>query len=185
MLLSALLLGVSLGIVYEVVRLLKNIFDLKRRGANVFLYFFTFLTDFLFILLFAATAILQTYKISEGIFRGLTYIGMFSGFALYYFTLGKLTAKISSRLAKFIRKTVKIAIKVVLVPFRAIFSLFFKIYTLTIGKIIGKIIRRVKEKSSQKRTPVDVAGLPAPLDMDREKGYKKEGRVSFGGKRET
>ena len=184
MLINAFLLGMLLGVIYEGIRFLKFLFTSGRNGANVFLYILTFLTDFLFILLFATVAILQTYKMSGGVFRGFVYLGMFFGLMLYYFTIGKLTAKISAKMASFIRKTVKGTLRFICIPLRAIFLLIFKIYILTIGKIIGKIRCRVQEKRSRLQPLPETAELPAKATCKRDEGYKKEGRVSFGGKRQ-
>lgn len=187
MLLSSFLLGVLLGVVYEGIRLLKLICTSREKKCRsvrlVILYTLTFLTDVAFALLFALTAILLTYKISGGIFRGMVYIGMISGLALYYFTVGRLTLKLSSRLASLIKKAVKILLKLIFTPIRAIFLLIFKLYTLTIGKIIGKIGCSIKEKRMRKQAElIREAEAPAQNESREEKGYRKEGRISFGGK---
>lgn len=188
MLISSFLCGVLLGVVYEGIRFLKLLCTPQgkhlRLARSVILHILTFLTDLAFILLYALVAILLTYRISGGVFRGMVYIGMTSGFALYYFTIGKLTLKISRGLAKLIKKTVKMLLKLVYTPIRAIFLLIVKLYTLTIGKIIGKIICSIKQKREKRKATSSSAETPPALVESREeKGYRKEGRISFGGKR--
>ena len=185
LILSSFLLGVTLGVIYEAFCFIKSIFAVNGRSGAVFAYILTFLSDFIFCLLFALTAILQSYRISGGIFRGISYLGILAGVLLYYFTLGKLTRKISQRLALFCRKTMRKILNLVSIPIRAIFSLIFRIYTLTIGKIIGKIIFRIKEKKHLKIALQEKARLQEMQTGEISGGYKKEGRISFGGKRAT
>ena len=145
---SSLLLGAILGVIYELFRFIKYTFSVNGRKGAVFSYILTFFCDFIFCLLFAFVAILQSYRISGGIFRGISYIGMLSGLLLYYFTLGKLTLKINRKFALFVRKTVQKILKLVSIPIRAIFSLIFKLYTLTIGKISVEISSLTRLKHS-------------------------------------
>ena len=185
LILSSFLLGVTLGVIYEAFCFFKFIFTVNGRSGAVFAYILTFLSDFIFCLLFVLTAILQSYRISGGIFRGISYLGILAGVLLYYFTLGKLTRKISQRLALFCRKTMRKILNLVSIPIRAIFSLIFKLYTLTIGKIIGKIIFRIKEKKHLRIVLQEKARLQEMQTGEINGGYKKEGRISFGGKRAT
>ena len=143
MLLTAFLCGIALGLLYEAIRLVRLIISPSCGvgwSRKVLLLIYTFLTDFLFIMFFAATAILLTYKLSGGIFRGIVYLSMSTGLLLYYFTVGKITRTLSERIAEFIKKIIKKILKVLIIPLRAIFLLFFKLYTLTIGKKLCKII---------------------------------------------
>ena len=178
-LLSAFLLGVSHGILYEGIRLVRLIFEPNAVISNIT----THVTDFAFIVLFALVAILHTYKMSGGIFRGLSYVGMITGFMIYYFTLGRLTLKISKRIARIIRKSTCKLFKILFIPIRLIFSLVFKVYTLTIYKKIGKIKCKGKEAREKRQNGQNKATLIAVDVCQNEKGYKKEGRVSFGEKR--
>ena len=137
MLLSALALGITFGFFYELIRLLRFIIAPQKMSGmslnRLLSDILTFFADFVFILLFAIAAILQTYKISGGVFRGLTYIGMGLGFLIYYLTIGRLTQNLSRKIALFIKKMIRKILKIIFIPFRKIFLLFFRIYTLTIG----------------------------------------------------
>lgn len=187
MLLGALALGIAFGFFYELIRLIRLIVAPQKVGGmslrGILSNILTFFADLFFILLFAIAAILQTYKISGGVFRGLTYIGMGVGFLFYYFTIGRLTKRLSEKTALFIKKTVCVLSKAVFLPLRKIFFLFFKIYTLTIGKIIDKIRSKIKEKRVLRNTASEIAQTDDPEGEKENKGYKKEGRISFGGQR--
>ena len=199
LLLHSLAAGALMGAIYDVIRFVKMLagveygvykktskFTLKNAVTSAV----TFCSDVIFWLLFALCAISLTYTISGGIFRGLVYIGMLSGLCVYYFTLGKLTLKISSKISKVVKKTVRALIKIILIPLRAIFCIFVRLYRLTIGKIIGKIKEREKKRRQDRKSVSDaqsVAALPAgdgEEDINaRLSGYKKENRISFGYKR--
>ncbi len=190
MLLYSFLCGIILSVVYEGIRLLKLICAPPEKHSygvrKAFYHILTFLTDLVFVLLFALVAILLTYRVSGGIFRGMVYVGMLAGTALYYFTVGRLTIKISLGLAKFIKKATRMILKLIYKPLRAFFLLIFKLYALTIGKIIGKIVYNVKQKRSEKQAALEgVTETNVLAESREEKGYRKEGRISFGGKRES
>lgn len=185
MLLSAFLCGMTFGILYEGIRLIRHIIAPAHKRLcvrRIALVVYTFFTDFFFIILFAAAAILLTYRMSGGIFRGIVYIGMGAGSCLYYFVIGRLTRPLTEKIAKISKKTIKKLLKIVLIPLRAIFLLIFKLYTLTIGRFLCKIINRIKEKNVKKQNSAELPELSEVEQMKVEKGYKKEGRISFGGK---
>ncbi len=177
------MLGGGLGLLYEFIRLFRFAFGGGNRGKirMAVSHVVTFIGDAFFIIIFAIAAILQTFKISGGVFRGLTYIGMSVGFMTYYLTIGRLMLKPCKKMAAFIKKAARLILKVIFTPLRLLFLLVFKIYVLTIGKILGKIIYRIKEKNSADRVAQEneISGDKADCEL---KGYKKEGRISFGGK---
>lgn len=185
MLWSALALGAMLGLLYEFVRLFRFTLccvNSDCQGLRAIIYHaVTFLGDVILIIIFAITGILQTFKISGGVFRGLTYIGMSLGFLIYYFTVGRLTVGLSKKTAAFLKKATRGIFKILFVPLRLIFLLIFKIYVLTIGKILGKIKCKIKDIKSNDKVVSE--GIISVKTEDAEmKGYKKEGRISFGGK---
>ena len=80
------------------------------------------------------------YRMGGGIFRAFTYGSMAIGFILYYFTVGKLTLRLTDIIIGFLKKILKKIAFLLLLPVKKIFLLIFCLYRLTIGKIIGKII---------------------------------------------
>ena len=195
LIIKAFLTGVALGVIYEGVRIAKMLLGIGQDGRvrKVFSHVFMFFTDLGFCLLFAFCAILLTYNISGGVFRGCVYLCMGLGLIIYRLTLGRLTERIELYLTGIIRKMIKSIIRLALVPIRAIFSLYCRLYALTIGRIIGTIRRRVtvaREKKNRERAESNSgpACLPSVTEeiKDEEnnakgaRGYKKDGRISFG-----
>jgi hypothetical protein len=191
---KALFTGVAFGVLYEGVRISKMLItsDRGERLTRALLLVFLFLSDFVFCLLFATSAILLTYNISGGVFRGCVYICMALGLLLYRLTIGRLTEKIERLLTSLIKKLILGTVRLFLIPLRAIFSLLCRIYSLTIGRIIGKIICRVKEDREKKRIAREGNSTAPPcLQSPREevkeednnaecaRGYKKEDRIRF------
>ncbi len=194
------ILGVLLGMVYDVIRFVKMLFGvrygreadkMRTCGAlTVFLFVLTFIFDFLFCILISVVAVSLTYSMSGGVFRGMVYIGLFGGLILYYFTLGKLILKINARLTGFIKKLlVKIA-KIVFVPIKGVFFLLVKCYRLTIGRIVGKIRMMAEKKrlkkeellknKSAERDLLPESGGEEEKDADTRERYPKPDRISFG-----
>lgn len=191
--------GAVLGLLYECVRVVKMLFCINRstRGGKILLFIYLFFTDLAFCLLFAFCAILLTYNLSGGVFRGCVYVCMALGLMIYRLTLGRLAERIERVITNIIRKASRAILRLVVIPIRAIFSLVCRLYSLTIGRIIGKIIYSARERRIANRgAPQErVEGqLPPPSSREeikeeennakRARGYKKEDRISFGaGKR--
>ncbi len=200
LLISSFLLGLLLGTVYEVIRFVKMFFGVRygknkasdgHKGAGAaFIFVLTFISDFLFCILFALVAISLTYSMSGGVFRGMVYIGLFCGILLYYFTLGRLMLIINSKLTAYMRKMLIGAVKILLIPLRGVFLLFRNIYRLTMGKIIGKIKERAGEKRRKKEKLLKGQNTEGNLlpecigeeekNVDKENRYRKAERISFG-----
>lgn len=193
LIIEAFLSGAVLGILYEAVRLCRLLFTSEgsvfRRGM---LTVFTFLTDFLFCLVAASVAMLLTYNISGGVFRGCLYLSMGAGLLCYRLTLGRILYIIENRAAKIIKKVCRFVLKVLFFPMKKIFSLFVIIYRLTIGKIIGKIMCRARMKKEKELKESEKKCAEALLpestreeenNADKYERYRKEGRISFGGHR--
>lgn len=162
----------------------------KCNGARaVIVAIFSFLTDFLFLIFFAVCGILITFEMCGGVFRGIVYIGMAGGILIYRITLGRITSKAVEWLARLVKCILRGAVRILAVPFRFIIFLFVRFYALTIGKIIGRIKERILVKRLTGIFSEDLAdkggAVLTPPSEPCEKGYRKEGRVSFGGKKVT
>ena len=192
---KAFLTGVALGVIYEGVRIVKMLLGIGQGGRTekMISHVFLFFTDLFFCMAFALCSILLTYNISGGVFRGCVYLCMGFGLMTYRLTLGRLTERIELYLTSIIRKIVKGLIRIALVPIRATFSLVCRLYTLTIGRIIGTIRRRVtaaKERKQREREkgnseppclpPVTEEKKDEENNAESARGYKKDGRISFG-----
>ena len=188
--LASFLCGVFLGVIYEIARFMRCIIvpaSKKRSARTVLAGITTFFTDLLFFLLFAACGILITFEMCGGVFRGIVYICMAAGTFIYRISFGKLTAVAVEWLANTVKLILKKIFGLLILPLRAIKFLFVKLYCLTIGKIIGRIKERILIKKLAGLFLEEDHGvneLSDPLQEPCQKGYKKEGRVSFGGKKD-
>ncbi len=197
--LSAILLGAAHGVLYDMIRFVKLMLGVEYgkpssegngKVKNVFLHIFTFICDVIFWICFAVTSVILTYNMSGGVFRGIVYLGMLGGGALYYFTLGRLVLKINIKLTRLVKKTLKWLYWIVTAPIRAIISLIIKLYHLTIGKVIGKIVSEVKRRQERRkqRSQTAVAALEPEYTKEEKNTdvtkyrYKGEGRISFYGR---
>ena len=203
LILRALLCGAVLGVFYDVIRALKMLFGVgyflnstipSRLAKGILAHAITFVTDLVFWLTAGLLSIALIYEIGGGVFRGITYIGLTAGFLIYYFTLGRLVLKLSAILVKAIKKAVSKVVRLVLIPIKRILLTVISLYHLTIGKILGKIrlmILQCREKRRKGREELTV--LPIEDDraegkedfvyVDGRTGFKKCGRISFGGER--
>jgi hypothetical protein len=188
--LCSFLCGVLLGVAYEIARLIRFIFTPssgKRGARGVLADIVTFFTDLLFFGAFAFCGILITFYMCGGVFRGVVYLCMAFGVTLYRLAFGRMTAFVVLRLASILKFIIKKMIEILSLPIRAIKFLFVRIFDLTIGKIIGRIKEGMLVKRLDGLFLEDARGDVEPsgyLSESLEKGYKKEGRVSFGGKKD-
>lgn len=114
----SLVLGVMLGVVYGVFRLLRETFSLRRAAV--------FILDFLFMLLAAASVFLFSVGMVRGYVRSYVLLGAAFGFFAYRLSLGRLFCmiyhpillktkkimhKISGKMKKITKKLLKIVTK--------------------------------------------------------------------------
>ncbi len=178
--------GALLGLSFESVRFLKALLLSKSLPIRCVHAVMTFLFDLLFTLLAGALGVLLIWSYAE-VFRGLTFLCMGAGFGVYRLLCGRLFLKLHVMTAKRTRKCLKKLAQWLSIPFHGILSLIISCYHLTIGRFLGKIKGKIKEarKKREARQQVPEA-LPEPCGkeafvyVDRNAGYRKEGRISFG-----
>lgn len=194
LLLRSFLYGAALGLIYEVVRAVKMLLGVpygnEKNGESgrggALLFVFTFITDLIFWTGAGCTAIILAYS-GGGFYRGMILLGMGGGFLVYRVTLGRLLLSINLTLTAALKRLAIKMMPLLLKPLRIIFRWIISLYHLTMGRIIDKIIEDRKNKA---RTSVD-AESDALLDGDDgrkedfvyvegNKGYRRDGRVSFG-----
>lgn len=90
-----------------------------------------FISDLGFCVFSAICVILLLFQVSEGEIRGFAFMGAAIGFAVYYFTVGRLTVIFSDAIIKAIKKLISIILSVTLLP---------------IVRFTGRIIRKAKRK---------------------------------------
>ena len=174
--------GILFGIIVDVIRLFRlvllpekcsgNMHKLRRATVAVF----NFATDLLFVFGFASCAVIFTYNMSGGVFRGVVYVMMAAGLAVYSLSVCRLTVKLNTWISGKIKFVIRKLFNLISVPLGKIKKYIIKIYTLTIGKKIGRINKEIIEKKEKAEEHVSESLVP-------QKGYKKEGRISLGRKR--
>ena len=181
MVLLSFVYGLAFGVIMDFVRLVRSI--LKPTGSSnktsivrrVVVSVFTFLSDIAFVLSFAVCALLFTYNMSGGVFRGVVYVMMALGIIVYSLSLGRLTVRSNAWISARIKKIIWKIVCLICVPLRKIKKRIIRVYTLTIGKKIDKIKKETAEEiEGAEEPPFDAPAI--------SNGYKKEGRISLGGK---
>ena len=200
-LLCAFLWGVALGVFYDGIRAFKMLCGIscgetetqkKHTLGRIIEYAVTFLCDIVFWVTVGVLSILLMYRMGGGFFRGITYVGLGAGFALYYFTVGTVVLKFSRFAVRLLKKVVKKAFSLLIFPVKKLFFALIALYRLTIGKFLGKIIEEIKISKQNKKKTEDTENLTEENDsggeeefvyVDGKIGYKKQGRISFGSNR--
>ena len=135
--LRAAALGIFLGALYDVFRIIRVMTGVTRRpgvrlfdkiyakglcnvfskeGGRVFKAVFTAVTDVLYFTLAGVFFVLFLYCFNYGVFRWFILLSALAGFRLYYISLGKAVLASSSRIAEFLRFAVNCACFAVYYP---------------------------------------------------------------------
>ena len=133
--LCSLILGVFLGAVYDVFRLVRIV--LPKNNTLIFF------EDILFCLFATISFLLLSFNFGSGQIRGFAAAGTLGGFASYYCTLGKLVYKANEKIISFIKKIIKYIIVSIKKP---IVFIFGKLYVFT-----QKTNRKHKRKKLMKK----------------------------------
>ena len=168
--LCALFAGVFIGAIYDVFRIIRCAFFIflmendkknqkKPGNRNFFEIILQIILDLLFSIVYTIIIVLLVYYLNNGFFR--LYIALFAaaGFAVYYFTLGRLVMKISDVIIHFIKLSVlfvlkcvwKFLLRPVLVLLCIVFGWFVNACILSVWNrlrtafYIAKISSKVKE----------------------------------------
>ena len=195
LLLRGFLLGIALGIFYDVIRFVKAFFfvNYTKGGAQprgfkkAVALTVTFVTDVIFWIMVAVTSILLLYSVG-GIFRGMIYPAMLAGFLLYYLTVGRLVLKLLVRLTKAIKSLLLWVLKLLWRPFFSLHRGIISLYHLTIGKILGTIKSKIKVARERRKAPQceEAVALPPGKEelvyVNGKTGYKREGRIRLPSK---
>lgn len=181
MILLSFIYGCAFGFIIDAIRLVRSILmpTLQSNKSGFFrcaiVMVFNFIVDLVFVLGFTVCALLFTYNMSGGVFRGVVYVIMALGIVVYSISFGRMTVKSNAWLSSQIKKILRKIVYILSVPIVKIKKRIIKLYALTIGKKIDKIKKETGEEKEH-----DEECLPVSSDI--QKGYKKEGRISLGGK---
>ena len=135
-LLSSIAFGMLLGLLYDCVRIVRclcgiqykrpiKLFKVRsgeKRVGKLYESIVMGITDLLYFLIAAVIMCVFVYFINNGKVRWYIYSGSAVGFALYYFTIGKIVISLSSIIAYGIRKGLYIFLICLYEPVRPLFS---------------------------------------------------------------
>lgn len=127
-------LGFLLGVVYDLFRVVRMAFTMRRAGV--------FIQDVLFFLVCAAVTFVFLLAVNQGEIRGFIIAGEVLGFLIYYFSLGLLAMRVSSFL---VHATQRI-FYLISVPFRALMRLLKRLFG-KIGISVKKTSKKIAKKS--------------------------------------
>ena len=146
--LYSIILGVFLGVIYDVIRLLRVMWGVHKKSeieTNEIPNFirryirlpkkklakkkngmlFVAVGDILFFVFSACAFSIFTYYFNDGVIRGFALFGMTLGFFVYYFTVGRMVFFLSLQIVIFVKRAVSYGFFLLLFP---IFYIFEKIY---------------------------------------------------------
>lgn len=119
--LAALILGVALGLFFDLLRLPRRLFDsdwsrskpriaapLRKRRA---VWIVVFLEDFLFCIVASVAFILLFYEKNNGKIRPAAFLAAIAGFFGYRATLGRLTNRLIGKLSVLLHRAVRAALR--------------------------------------------------------------------------
>lgn len=162
MTLYSFVIGLGLGAVYDIIRIQRIILGVDYGGktvkmlkevklplldrakikekngkalAKTLVNVIIFIQDILFCIFCALTFIVLIYYMNDGQIRWIAFFGMAVGFAVYYFTFGKLVMLCSEYIVFAVKTVVRYAIFFVSVPIKFIFSNVKKSAAFVFGKV--------------------------------------------------
>lgn len=159
------LLGITLGALYDVIRISRAIFGIvyknrfteklkllklplienpinyAKKSGKIKESVVLFLTDVIYFLIVTFVMIIFVYHVGDGVVRWYIFAGVMSGIMLYYFTLGKIVISISEYITFFIRVFLKYVIFFMTRPIAFLFK-YLKIFKFKIKKSIKNKINK-------------------------------------------
>ncbi|MBE6718625.1 MAG: hypothetical protein E7574_05170 [Ruminococcaceae bacterium] len=154
MLLYSLVLGVFLGLVYDVFRIRRLVFFCdnenepgkkaiilkhKNRIESIIIFF----EDILFWLVCSVSICIFIYYINSGRFRSISIVGAVAGFLVYYNTVGRLVMMLSDVIIRFLKLLFKTVIKYTVYPVCRVLKY---IYHLTLGNLFRYVFNKIQRK---------------------------------------
>ncbi len=137
--LQSTLLGIGLGMLYDLFRILRLIIPSGK--------IISFVEDIIYFLLCGVISFAFLLAVNNGIVRGYLLIGEFLGAALYYFTLGKLIYRVADKLILFFKKFLSLFYRIFLSPFVRIFRFILRILCRMVKKAGKKFAKNpIKSK---------------------------------------
>ncbi|MBQ2765585.1 MAG: spore cortex biosynthesis protein YabQ [Clostridia bacterium] len=163
LLLYSLILGVILGVFFDLMRISRVFLSLHGTGkvaqiaSETVLTAVSFIEDIIFFVVSAVTLVLFCFQANGGTARGFILLGALGGFFIYLETVGRLTKLISNALARLIYRILSFIWRRMLMPIaRVILHLILKLYKLTLGRAVDRVFtwrhKHYTEKSAGELT---------------------------------
>jgi hypothetical protein len=165
MLAWAVLTGLCLGGLYDLLRALRILAGLdQKQGSTPLFGLILFFGDLLSALTASVSLILLCYYTNDGLFRAPAVLGMASGFFVYMRTAGRLTVKAEKALSRRLKRVVKTVLGFLRRPLGWLAStarsLARKAWRCLFGKAIDKRRERKARKMAERQTSSDTAPPP-------------------------
>ena len=132
---------------------LKNAISVRfvRKTCKIFFSVLIFLQDLALFFYLGCGVVILNYYMNRGQFRLYTIAAALAGFAIYYFTLGRLMMFLSKGIVYIVRAVITLLIYLVSRPFVWIFAVCKKILFAPCKKILTAIAKRAKLSYNKKR----------------------------------
>lgn len=118
----------------------------KKEGSvrGKFLDLFVCIGDVFFCIIFGAVFCIFLYYSNDGIFRWQAMAAVFSGFFLYYKTVGALVIYFAEIICIFLKIIVKILLYTIAFPFKIMYNISVKVSKAVLGVPIRWIIKKMR-----------------------------------------
>ena len=162
----AVLLGVAVGALYDVFRIIRIVFgtgtssgepsrfsriyskgvrDLfSRHRGKIFDISFTAVTDVAFCICAAVMFILFLYAFNHGVFRWFILLSLLIGFRLYYLSFGRAVIKLSKTMSDILKLIVNVSLYIIYFPLTQVLSLIVR-------KVFAPIFGNIKKCIDKRR----------------------------------
>jgi hypothetical protein len=162
-----LITGAFLGAIYDCVRILRCILGIeyytkpvrlklkkskKERGGKISKIkenTVMLITDIIFFVFCGIFLSIIVYYVNSGIVRWYILAFCLIGFAVYYFTVGKLVISVSNIIAGVIREIISCVIYLLLFPFKPVVPMTKKLFLTVKGKLIAKNRQKKAENTRE------------------------------------
>ena len=131
----SLMFGMVCGAVNDAFKITRALLFSEAKKKNVMLSVVMFLEDMLLVIFIGCGVVALNFYLNRGQFRAYSILALAVGFAVYYFTIGKLVGVISGYVVRLIRAVVRIIYSVVSYPIRLVARGVKKIFLYSVKKI--------------------------------------------------
>ena len=163
MLAWAVLAGLCLGGLYDLLRALRILAGLdQKQGSTPLFGLILFFGDLLSALTASVSLILLCYYTNDGLFRAPAALGMASGFFVYMRTAGRLTVKAEKALSRRLKRVVKAVLGFLRRPLGWLVSTARSLARKAWRCLFGKAIAKRQERKARRMAEKQAASAATP-----------------------